>query len=156
MTQDGRNEGDLYKIRTMLNQNYVNLAVDKHRETQLLTTARVPGVVSSASGQIAPVWQECKLHPAMQQSCRGPLQQRKSGHSPRNLQEKSQNLWISLTRDIEKRGPALEKWRGEGDSRPAWDGVKTRAVPVCQRWKDRITMLPSDLQKIIINNWNKG
>jgi hypothetical protein len=55
MTQDGRNEGDLYKIRTMLNQNYVNLAVDKHRETQLLTTARVPGVVSSASGQIAPV-----------------------------------------------------------------------------------------------------
>lgn len=36
-------------------QNYVKLAVDKHGEAQPLSTARVPGVVSSVSGQIAPV-----------------------------------------------------------------------------------------------------
>lgn len=59
------------KETSIQDQNYVKLAVDKHGEPQLLTTARVPGVVSSASGQIAPVRQECKLHPAMQQSAVG-------------------------------------------------------------------------------------
>jgi hypothetical protein len=95
----------------------------------------VPGVVSSASGQIAPVWQECKLHPAMQQSCRGPLQQRKSGHSPRNLQEKSQNLWISLTRDIEKGAQPLRSGGGRGIQGQPGTGLRLELCPFAKGGK---------------------
>lgn len=112
------------KETSIQDQNYVKLAADKHAEPQLLTTARVPGVVSSASGQIAPVRQECKLHPAMQQSAGGHFSRESPGPFTIHRGKKSQNPGISLTCDIEKGAQPLRCGGGvQGQPRPL-------AVPV--------------------------